>query len=121
MLDITTENVTTDADVDELREVEKLFEQLEAQPAQIKNADKMDAQFQRLSARRARRAALLTLEKSGRELIDSVTSERGMAVSMAFVMSGRGLCEGPARIRRDHGKREPSDPPGAAIGRTWPR
>jgi hypothetical protein len=79
MLDITTENVTTDAEADDVREVEKLFEQLEAQPAQIEDADKVDAKFQRLSAAPtgARRAALLTLEKSGRELIDSVTSDRG--------------------------------------------
>ena len=55
MLDTTTENLMTDADADEVRGVEKLFEQLEAQPAQIEDADKLDAQFEHLSARRARR------------------------------------------------------------------
>jgi hypothetical protein len=85
MLDITTENITSDAD--ELREVEKLFEQLEAQPAQIEDADRMDAQFLSASDRRIRRAALLTLEQSGKELLDSVTEDREMAVAMACVMS----------------------------------
>jgi hypothetical protein len=83
--DITTENVTTDASADEVAEVEKLFEQLEAQPALIEDADKMDAQFLNISDRRTRRAALATMAKSGRELIDGVTHDRGMAVAMAVV------------------------------------
>jgi hypothetical protein len=70
-----------------VREVEKLFEQLEAQPAQIEDADKMDAQFLKLSDRRTRRAVLLTLEMSGQQLLDAVTGDRGIAVAMACVMS----------------------------------
>jgi hypothetical protein len=78
MADSTTENLTADG-------VEKLFADLEAQPALIENADKMDAQFLSISERRTRRAALLTLEKSGQELIHGVTHDRGLAISMACV------------------------------------
>jgi hypothetical protein len=86
MFDITAENAVT-SDADELREVERLFADLEAQPAQIMDADKIDAQFLNGYDRRIRRAALLTLQKSGQELIHSVTGDRGMAVAMACIMS----------------------------------
>jgi hypothetical protein len=86
MSDISAENVTTIAD-SEVAEGYRLFEQLEAQLAQITDADKMEAQFLNGSDRRIRRAALLTLEKSGQQLIDGVTRDRGTAVAMARVSS----------------------------------
>ena len=86
MSDISTENVTTVTDA-EVAEGEQLFEQLEAQPAQIApaNTDKIDANFVGISERRTRRAALWTLEKSGQELIDAITGERESAVAMACI------------------------------------
>jgi hypothetical protein len=86
MSDISTENVTTVTDA-EVAEGERLFEQLEAQPAQITpgGTDRIDANFVGISDRRTRRAALWTLEKSGQELIDAAIGEREGAVTMACV------------------------------------
>ena len=86
MSDISTENVTTVTDA-EVAEGERLFEQLEAQPAQITpgGTDQIDANFVGISDRRTRRAALWTLEKSGQELIAAATGEREGAVTMAGV------------------------------------
>jgi hypothetical protein len=85
MSDISTETVTTVTDA-EVAEGERLFEQLEAQPAQNTpgSTDKIDANFVGISDRRTRRAALWTLEKSGQELIDAATEREG-AVAMACV------------------------------------
>jgi hypothetical protein len=86
MSDISAENVTTVTNA-ELAEGERLFELLEAQPAQITpgSTDKIDANFVDISLRRTRRGALWTLEKSGQELIDAATGERESAVAMACV------------------------------------
>jgi hypothetical protein len=86
MSDISTENETTLTDA-EVAEGERLFEQLEAQPAQITpgGTDKIDASFVGIPDRRTRRAALWTLEKSGQDLIDAVTGEREGALAMACV------------------------------------
>jgi len=66
---------------------DKLFSDFEAQPAQITDADKIDAEFVGLYDRRARRGALATLEKSGMELIGIVSGERDAAVAFAALSS----------------------------------
>lgn len=98
MSDISTENVTTVTDA-EVAQGERLFEQLEAQPAQITpgSTDKIDANFVGVSDQRTRRAALWTLEKSGRELIDAASGEREGAMARSRLRVSRPL---PWTIRR---------------------